>query len=580
MSEDYSMVFDDTSSVSGDEDISDDNSDSAYLPNVLSPIQVRPEEEEETEGSEEGVADPVELTTPAKEACASVNNKGANDDHNDAGIVEAVDTLLKMHPLPSTSKKKKEKETSKRQGQDEKTGDDDIIVDEWRNATDTRSGRTYYYNRRTRETRWKLPTNAIFVPRKEKAKESNKKSSEILVSESLSAKDIGTTARKQHLQLQAQHEARRGRPIEDRTIENVCTQELPNQNDSTSPPGAGRQAICSPPEARRIDGPSSTTRLKDDVLFGPATTTSSSASRSPLSSNAIVASTPAPGMASTSSSAPTPTYCQPHSHYHLTGNQRQNADDHPIFCVYCASTCSSIDGLADHLLECQAYMSMLAKHPRAQHRLEDMMLRTWGIRREIPIATAEDSFDARLISHSHIGVVDSVATPSIAEHLTPPNPATRNDTTGSTSRSSSSIHYWDRTPPSAMTARPITASTISSANTDTRNAYYVGSSEKYDDTCTAASSSPLRECAFCGRAVENLSKHLLRCKTRQRTQERRRKASAMAMASGSGHMPGSTAAVATTTTTIQRVMSGGRSLPGHPRTTDKRIDHARRLDYY
>ena len=576
MSEDYSMVFDDTSS----EDISDDNSDSAYLPNVLSPIQVRPEE---TEGSEKGVADPVELTTPAKEACVGDNNKGADDDHDDAGIVEAVDTLLKMHPLPSTSKmKKKNKETSKRQGQDQKTGDDETVVDEWRNATDAKSGRTYYYNRRTRETRWKLPTNAIFVPRKGKAKESNKKPSESFVSSTESpsavAKDVGTTTSKQHLQLQAQHEARRGRPTEDRTIEDVCMQELPNQNNSTSSPRAGRQAICSPAEVRRIDGPSSSaTRLKDDVFFGPATTTSSSASRSPLPSNAVVASTPAPEMASTSSSsAPTPTYCQPPFHSLLASNQRQNVNDHSIFCVYCACTCSSIDSLADHLLECQAYMSMLAKHPRAQRRLEDMMLRTWGIRREIPVPTAEDSFDGRLISHSHVGLADSIATPSIAEYLTPPNPATRNDTAGSTSRSSSSNHYWDGTPPSAMTARPITASTISSATTDTRNEYYVGSSEKYD----ATASSPLRECAFCGRAVENLSKHLLRCKTRQRTQERRRKASAMAMASASGHMPGSRAETATTTTTIQRVMSGGRSLPGHPRTTDKRIDHARRLDYY
>lgn len=568
MSEDYSMVFDDTSSASGDEDISDDNSDSAYLPNVLSPIQVRPEEEDEAEGSE---ADPIRPTAPAEGSCVDDNSKGANDGHDDAGIVEAVDALLKMHPLPSTSKK--EKETSKRQGQDQKKGNDETIVDEWRNATDAKSGRTYYYNRRTRETRWKLPTNAIFVPRKEKAKESSEKSSESLVSptETSSAKDVGTTASKQHLQLQAQHEARRGRPTEDKTIENVCAQVLPNQTNSTSPPGAGRQAICSPPEVRRIDGPPSTTRLEDNVLFGPATTTSSSAVRSPLSSNAVVVSTPAPGTAFTSSSAQTPTYCQPH--YHLTSNQRQNADDHPIFCVYCASSCSSIDGLADHLLECQAYMFMLAKHPRAQRRLEDMMLRTWGVRREIPIPSAEDSFDARLISHSHIGVADSVATPSIAEHL-------MNDTTGSTSRSSTSIHCWDRTPPSAMTARPITASTMSSANTVPLTEYNVGISEKYDDTAASSSSSPLRECAFCGRAVENLSKHLLRCKTRQRTQERRRKASAMAMALGSSHMPGSTAAAAATTTAIQRVMSGGRSLPGHPRTIDKRIDHARRLDYY
>ena len=555
MNEDYSMVFD------SDEDVPDDNSDSAYLPNILSPIQVRSEEDEFR--SSEPLADESRGTTSEKEACASEDNGGDSDNdddgttkgHDDAGIVEAVDTLLKMHPIPSTSKKK-EKSTKQQHQQHQAQKEEEEAVDEWRNATDDKSGRTYYYNRRTRETRWKLPPNAIFVPRKEKTKTSSENASSSLLGplESSSSAPVASGA---NAATKVEQDARKG--TEER-MENVCAQEPPKHNILTPLPGAGRQEdLCSPP----------------------------------------VVSTPAAGIRSSQSRSDSRSHSR---HLPCTSNQRQNADDHPIFCLYCASSCDSIGGMADHLLECEAYMSMLAKHPRAQRRLEDTMLRTWGIKREIPVPTAEDSFDARLISHSHLGILDAVASPSIAEHLTPPNPATGNTTSSTTG--SGSIHHWDCTPPSGMNARPITASTVSSArntasivgdrrrpkepqyadgggSSSIHNNYHMYNEDNvsngnYDDN----SFSPLTECAFCGRAVENLSKHLLRCKTRQRTQERRRKATAMAMASGSSHMPGKATAA---TTTIQRVMSGGRSLPGHPRTetrTDARIDHARRLDYY
>lgn len=38
--------------------------------------------------------------------------------------------------------------------------------DQWREVFDDRTGRTYYYNRRTRESRWDLPRNSIVVGRK------------------------------------------------------------------------------------------------------------------------------------------------------------------------------------------------------------------------------------------------------------------------------------------------------------------------------------------------------------------------------------------------------------------------------
>mmetsp|Transcript_25727 Transcript_25727/g.74422 ORF Transcript_25727/g.74422 Transcript_25727/m.74422 type:complete len:628 (-) Transcript_25727:112-1995(-) len=618
--EEYTIVFDD------DEEVADDDaSDSAYLPNVLSPIRVRLEEDEFGVG--EPLAD-LNHATPKKVG----DDSSSDDDNDDAGIVEAVDTLLKMHPLPSTCKRSTRQQHQTTEAEEkEEEGVEKEVVDEWRNATDPKSGRTYFYNRRTRETRWKLPANAILIPRKEKTTKQKKKKKDAQKKEasasssapsasdstghersSDNASTTGPCRQAQHDDTAAAHNKRK--------TENACARAQLNSLYNLTPPpgttGAVRQLLCSPLPIRRRDESSG---LDDDNAFGPADSASGAAIHTEAAAAAPVqgaTSTPAPS----SAASPVPTHSYSHPQPHSYHQQRQNDDDHSIFCIYCASSCGSIDGMADHLLECEDYMSMLAKHPRAQRRLEDMMLRTWGIKREVPVPTAEDSFDARLISHSHLGdgILDAVASPSIAEHLTP-NPAASTATCGS------SIHYWNRTPPSAMNVRPITASTVSSANTCTdavgdqrfthanskrqkeneslisyppslsstyastsintdpqyldggigrtgtcnHNYYYHENDFGKSNCCDDDSSSPLRECAFCGRAVENLSKHLLRCKRRQRTQERRRQASAMA---SGGHMPRSA------TTTIQRVMSGGRSLPGHPKA-DKRIDHARRLDY-
>ena len=559
------MVFDDDGS-------DDDQSESAYLPNV-SPIQVRLEEED-FGGEAEPFADlHVNQATPKKvdddNDCSSDDDDDDDDDNDDAGIAEAVDTLLKMHPLPSTTKKGARQqqqqqtmevgtEMAQKEEEDVEAEAEAEVAEEWRNATDPKSGRTYYYNRRTRETRWKLPANAILIPRKEKKKEqgAQKKEASLSVSSGHERSSDSTT-----------------RPSTARQTKSACSHSPLNNLNNLTPP--------------RDDG----TGLDNDTC--PADSATGAAIRPEVAASTttlqgITTTTPAPPPAA-ASAVPTHSHSQSHSHH----RQRQNADDHSMFCIYCASSCGSIDGMADHLLECEAYMSMLSKHPRAQRRLEDMMLRTWGIKRQVLALTAEDSFDARLISHSHLGgdgMLDAVASPSIAEHLTP-NPA--GSTTGTTCDTGSSIHRWNRTststPPSAINARPITASTMSSASANTctdasgdsmhggrtalgniaHNYYdHEGDIDNKNNCCDDDSSSPLRECAFCGRAVENLSRHLLRCKTRQRTQERRRRASAMA-SGGHTSMPG---------TAIQRVMSGGRSLPGHPKS-DKRIDHARRLDY-
>lgn len=42
----------------------------------------------------------------------------------------------------------------------------DAVVDQWREVFDDRTGKTYYYNRRTRESRWTLPSNGSLLGKK------------------------------------------------------------------------------------------------------------------------------------------------------------------------------------------------------------------------------------------------------------------------------------------------------------------------------------------------------------------------------------------------------------------------------
>ena len=46
------------------------------------------------------------------------------------------------------------------------TEDTQEYADQWRQVQDRRTGKTYYYNRRTRESKWALPSNAILLRRK------------------------------------------------------------------------------------------------------------------------------------------------------------------------------------------------------------------------------------------------------------------------------------------------------------------------------------------------------------------------------------------------------------------------------
>eukprot|EP00562_Extubocellulus_spinifer_P024148 CAMPEP_0178675328 /NCGR_PEP_ID=MMETSP0698-20121128/35332_1 /TAXON_ID=265572 /ORGANISM="Extubocellulus spinifer, Strain CCMP396" /LENGTH=203 /DNA_ID=CAMNT_0020319509 /DNA_START=42 /DNA_END=649 /DNA_ORIENTATION=+ len=172
---------------------------------------------------------------------------------------------------------------------------------------------------------------------------------------------------------------------------------------------------------------------------------------------------------------------------------------HPIYCLYCASRCESPGGLADHLLGCDE--------------------------RAPPLQSGDDSFDARFISNDDgTSLLDVVASPSIVDRMTPASTTAR-----------SSTGKWTP-PPSAP--RPVTAtsadymyrfngsdnrskSLVSPPNYATGEQILENTAEEEEYLSDQDDDSPYKsECAFCGRSFENLSKHLLRCKHRQRTQDR------------------------------------------------------------
>jgi len=540
-STEYSLDFEDNDDeVSKDSSFNsvhdDDQSESDYLPNVkVSPILMdesslmdgKAGKDEQVEDnakdnslfqpSPDGVSDGVISSTLRVSAPREMKP-------NKASVEEVVDTLLRMHPTSAPNKTN-----------EEHTKDEAVPVEEWRDAFDAKTRRTYYYNRRTRETRWKLPANAILVPRKAKKSGHSftpKADADAMLAASLSSSHI---PQRNGGSRGSDPNVIGGDTGTDDKDNGKTTDAIPHLTASTNNLTPSQNQIYSPPAVSR------------ELLTGRQETTG--------------------GV------FPNKSGCPSRDHFRPTFDSAPyNMKNlcHPIYCLYCASRCESPGGLADHLLGCETYMNILAKHPRVQKELEEMMLKTWGIERAPPLQSGNDSFDARFISNDDgTSLLDVVASPSIVDRMTPASTTAR-----------SSTGKWTP-PPSAP--RPVTAtsadymyrfngsdnrskSLVSPPNYATGEQILENTAEEEEYLSDQDDDSPYKsECAFCGRSFENLSKHLLRCKHRQRTQERRKAMSATPRRSS---RPPS----------IQSVLSGGRALPGHPKESSSRLD-ARRLDY-
>ena len=90
--------------------------------------------------------------------------------------------------------------------------------DQWRDAKDPQTGRVYYYNRRTRQTRWSLPPGAVFLPRKKIhqnriSKSSDKKKEEIDLGKGEKSVSLPSIDNSSQREVEVQHIAKSERNI-------------------------------------------------------------------------------------------------------------------------------------------------------------------------------------------------------------------------------------------------------------------------------------------------------------------------------------------------------------------------------
>ena len=123
------------------------------------------------EGDERG--DPSACTQSMK---ISRDGHGENGDIEDNSIVEDIKSCDSSHDVCMSVANEEElfasqtsltsEQASFMSGVQEHSRKNLECIDEWREVHDYRTGKTYFYNRRTRESRWALPCNGLLVGRR------------------------------------------------------------------------------------------------------------------------------------------------------------------------------------------------------------------------------------------------------------------------------------------------------------------------------------------------------------------------------------------------------------------------------
>ena len=391
---------------------------------------------------------------------------------------------------------------------------------------DPKSERTYNYDRRTRQTSWSGEWKDSFDPKSERTYYYNRRTRQTSWSLPDGATLFHRPKKKENKQVPVVEKERNGG---DETVETAQTSfaemEATNEQTTASP-------------RRRLD-------LSKACLLATSEKVSCSVPSVPEKVTA---------------------QCLPPKQ-----DQPPQETAGTLFCVYCASPCATPDCLSDHLLVCEAYMNLLSKHCGVQKALEDCLLLTWGVKR--PPVCSDKVAGARNTCDQATPLVQEVSS-SLA--------------IASTSASASASTFgMDRSEDedfrpgqsrSCPLSRPLTSPGFAGWFEDESTILldpHQESSGGHDELAMGLAQSPtasLRSfCPFCDRTFakgDQLSRHLLRCRRRQRTRDRRR----------ARPRDGERAK-------IPILLSGGRSLPGHPIVEGKgsRPDslrcYGRRLEY-
>jgi len=221
--------------------------------------------------------------------------------------------------------------------------------DQWKEAVDPESGRKYYYNRRTRESKWRIPTGAVV-----KKKDSSRRREQ---------------GREQSYPVESSISWQNSRRAECR--KNVMHVSLSSDDDklnSTRPSSQNKSHLLnqqSPPrQVEQRQALQKISSLEDKVHIIFPTMNVETTEFDDLESGRRIE----PGQNETAnqlSTANPPT------------SPRQGTS-HAIFCLYCGCKCESVPILSSHLPQCTQFAHMQQNGRSTQIDLEITLFREWS----------------------------------------------------------------------------------------------------------------------------------------------------------------------------------------------------------
>jgi Splicing factor len=486
------------------------------------------------------------------------------DEHNLSGestavlqkCVTACSPLKKQENVsPESTKTWKQSMTTEDQQNEQKeehsnNQEQEYQRDQWREVFDDRTGRTYYYNRRTRESRWDLPRNSIVVGRKLQVCSSPNRRQQTSVDYSL--RDVSMS------EIIA-------------SIEHASTGTMSNQDSlfSFQTMKSGQHAMdissCNQPMMMKQRDDPQQQQQETSILSGAGGIASPNWHNDTLRSlhdenSNIQSHSPTKGNNSMKDSIQQELFNEDDA-------GMKNTRRH-YFCMYCGTEVATANAMKQHLhLNCRHYSYMSQEDPEEHSLLQNILNTVWSATsytskydqfvkesdkenhvphfqqcKKIKEQQEEDviSYHQGRNNSNHVGLPDATSSQRFLDKKLNHNASMISNTS-----SSSVVQQNDRSMHSTHTTNNESVFTLSDEEDtlldidfyqhrkwyDKKNKKKRSSGNDKTPQPSPPASSPSRtpgvcscSCAFCGklfRSGDKFSRHLLLCKERQRSNKKR-----------------------------------------------------------
>lgn len=463
-------------------------------------------------------------------------------------------------------------EQQQQQEEEEPPHEENIQTDQWREVFDDRTGRTYYYNRRTRESRWDLPSNSIVVGRKLQVCSSSPHRRQQISAAESSLRDVSMSANEQ------------GSSIE---IDDAINQDFFASSEMASGQHDTTKWYFQQPNLL----------THRDIQYQPSV---SIGSPSPTWENEI----------SRSADDDNP-------NSHVIANKKQHDFDQggmkytmrPFFCMYCGTEVTTANAMKQHLhLSCRSYSFLSQDDPEEHVLLQKVLKEVWcsntynhdqfveesdkeNIAPMFQTCKINKKEEQQMDFYHQGGNIENVEVSrsknrGLLERSENINNLTSIISTNSSALNDQSINntaYNNNSNESIFTLSDEEDTLLDIDFFQHRKQYgSTNSKNRGNNNSLSSSSSTCSTCAFCGKLFhtgDKLSRHLLLCKERQRSSKKRAtRSSKNEVFAGKGNITvsrvvppqGHSPPPGSVTNSIQShlLTCSGRRLPGYPPITN------------